>query len=263
MKINLVSDLHLDIDDSLDGLDGGDVLLIAGDTCESHHIERFQDFFEDVSEKFGKVYVIAGNHEPYGSVMYMSDLKLDSFFKQFKNVTFQTETSITKRQMLPLITIGDKMLFMATFWTDFNHGEPLAMLAAQRWMNDYRHIKTGIDYSIQLLRPEYTFHFHNKALTDLKLALAAYPDTKFIVMTHHAPSFQSVHPKYHNDILNAAYASDLDDFILEHPQIEVWCHGHTHTSFAYRIGDCRILCNPRGYGSENAEFNKNFSFEVE
>jgi hypothetical protein len=47
--------------------------------------------------------------------------------------------------------------------------------------------------------------------------------------------------------MNGAYSSDLSDFILDHPQIKVWTHGHTHHNFDYMIGDCRIVCNPRGY----------------
>jgi hypothetical protein len=57
-----------------------------------------------------------------------------------------------------------------------------------------------------------------------------------------------VKPDYHGDHLtNGAYSSDLSEFILDHPQIKLWTHGHTHDVFDYMIGDTRILCNPRGY----------------
>jgi hypothetical protein len=48
-------------------------------------------------------------------------------------------------------------------------------------------------------------------------------------------------------IMNGGYSSSLDDFILDHPQIKLWTHGHTHHVFDYMIGSCRVLCNPRGY----------------
>ena len=41
----------------------------------------------------------------------------------------------------------------------------------------------------------------------------------------------------------------------------LWIHGHTHTSFDYRVGGCRVICNPRGYmargrtGPENPHFD--------
>ena len=47
--------------------------------------------------------------------------------------------------------------------------------------------------------------------------------------------------------MNGAYSSDLSEFILDHPQIQAWVHGHTHYNFDYMIGSTRILCNPRGY----------------
>jgi len=34
---------------------------------------------------------------------------------------------------------------------------------------------------------------------------------------------------------------------MDHPQIKLWIHGHTHESFDYMVGDTRIVCNPRGY----------------
>ena len=47
--------------------------------------------------------------------------------------------------------------------------------------------------------------------------------------------------------MNGAYSSDLNDFILDNPQIKYWTHGHTHEPFDYMIGNTRVLANPRGY----------------
>ena len=48
-------------------------------------------------------------------------------------------------------------------------------------------------------------------------------------------------------MVNGAYSSNLDAFIMDHPQIKLWTHGHTHHEFDYMIGSCRVMCNPRGY----------------
>jgi Icc-related predicted phosphoesterase len=73
-------------------------------------------------------------------------------------------------------------------------------------------------------------------------------EEKFVVVGHMAPSKISIHPKYKDDhIINGAYTSDLSEFILDHPQIKLWTHGHTHEDFDYQIGSTRIVCNPRGY----------------
>jgi uncharacterized protein RhaS with RHS repeats len=54
--------------------------------------------------------------------------------------------------------------------------------------------------------------------------------------------------------MNGGYYSDLSEFILDHPEIVLWTHGHMHHTFDYNIGDCRIVCNPRGY--ENSKYKE-------
>ena len=70
------------------------------------------------------------------------------------------------------------------------------------------------------------------------------------MLTHHAPSELSINEKYGDDETNNCFASNHTEFIKK-SKIDLWAHGHTHTSFDYFIGDTRIICNPRGYGFEN------------
>jgi hypothetical protein len=73
-------------------------------------------------------------------------------------------------------------------------------------------------------------------------------DQKFVVAGHHAPSRLSTHARYADDtVMNGGYSSSLDDYIIDHPQIKLWTHGHTHHNFDYCIGSTRVVCNPRGY----------------
>ena len=73
-------------------------------------------------------------------------------------------------------------------------------------------------------------------------------DQKFVVVGHHAPSRSSTHPRYKDEvIMNGGYSSSLEEFIIDHPQIKLWTHGHTHEEFDYMIGTTRVICNPRGY----------------
>jgi len=71
---------------------------------------------------------------------------------------------------------------------------------------------------------------------------------RVVVVGHHSPSRQSTHPRYQADHkTNGCYSSDLEAFILDHPEICLWTHGHTHEDFDYMIGTTRVVCNPRGY----------------
>ena len=90
------------------------------------------------------------------------------------------------------------------------------------------------------------------------------PDKKFIVMTHHSPSMKSVHPKFGVDALNYAFSNTrLEDFIMDNPNIKYWVHGHTHDSHDYMIGECRVVCNPRGYARQGSVFGENKNFNID
>jgi hypothetical protein len=108
---------------------------------------------------------------------------------------------------------------------------------------------------------------HDKTLQYIKLILDQNKDKKCVVVGHHTPSFHSMHPMYANDqLMNGGYHSDLSEFILDHPQIRLWTHGHTHHPFDYMIGSTRIVCNPRGYQNdgydEETGWNPNILLEI-
>jgi hypothetical protein len=108
---------------------------------------------------------------------------------------------------------------------------------------------------------------HARTLQYFRSVLAEQHDKKFVVVGHHSPSFRSVHETYQaQTLMNGGYHSDLSEFIMDHPQIKLWTHGHTHHPFDYMIGETRIVCNPRGYEndgySEATGWNPNIVLEV-
>ena len=84
-----------------------------------------------------------------------------------------------------------------------------------------------------------------------------------VVITHHAPSKQSIEARQRESVLSAAYASNLDEFI-ETYQPDLWVHGHMHNSSDYKHGKTRVMCNPRGYEGyrPNSLFNPSLVVEV-
>lgn len=83
-----------------------------------------------------------------------------------------------------------------------------------------------------------------------------------VVVTHHAPSYRSVHEKYYGDPMNRFYANNLDELILTTKPALI-CHGHMHDSNDYYIGNTRVVCNPLGYPHElNPSFNGNLIIEI-
>ena len=269
-----MSDLHLEMAPlQFVGNKNHQILLLSGDIMVADffrtgrmtdakgfvdRFDRFNHFIHNECNKYKKVYYIAGNHEHYHGIITQSH---DILRKAVEgtNITFLDNETVE---------LDDKhVLFGGTMWTNCNQRSPDAMNYIQRRMNDYYVIKypEGDTFT-----PEDSVNLHEKTLAALTEALTKHPDKKFVVMTHHTPSFKSVAAKYMGDVLmNYGYHSELDYFIKQHPNIVVWTHGHTHDSFDYKIGNTRVLCNPRGYSNahspdkqENERFDKNFTFEV-
>lgn len=282
MKIKVVSDLHLEFSDiNIKNDEGCDVLILSGDIMVAHdlyeHPEtsygmysnvnladlgrrqasalRFRDFLKRVSFQFPHVVYVAGNHEFYHFRWFQTLDVLREECAKFPNVYF-LEQECKK--------IDDVTFIGGTLWTDMNKNDPLTMHAVRDMMNDYRVIRND-KAGFTSVKPADTVVRFTKMVKYVEAVIQGKFDEKFVVCGHHAPSKMSTHPQYANEFLmNGAYSSDLSDFIIDHPQIKLWTHGHTHHPFDYVIGETRVVCNPRGYeGYEpDSGWNPNIVLEV-
>ncbi len=256
MKVKLFSDLHLEhfVACQTFNVGEGDVLILAGDIlCTKHfktdgYLHKVYDrFLKDCSKNFDKVLYILGNHEFYGYNYEGTKRKL----KEHLPHNFYILDNDT-------ITIGNWNFVGVTLWTDFRNENTLEMMEAECNMNDYKVIRIGKNY--RKLRATDTLNFHKESKKYLLDQLQTLTENVFVI-SHHAPSYQSVAEEYKN-CANGAYVSDLDDLIYNHPQIKYWAHGHVHTPFDYKIGECRVVCNPRGYPGQDTGFNPNLTLEL-
>lgn len=284
MKITLVSDLHLEFSDCFDikNENNADVLILGGDImiAEDLHdhpyvpsvyehgafaelgrkqkrVQTFRDFLTRMSNLFPHVIYIAGNHEFYHGKWVKGIQYLRETCAVYPNVHFLERDSVK---------IDDVTFVGGTLWTDMNKGDPLTLHAVRDMMNDFRIIKND-DKGYTNLKPADTAVRHRETLDYIKTVVAERSNEKFVVVGHHSPSHMSVHPQYaHETLMNGAYHSDVSEFILDHPQIKLWTHGHTHHCFDYMIGETRVVCNPRGYNSdgysEETGWNPNLVLEV-
>jgi hypothetical protein len=87
-----------------------------------------------------------------------------------------------------------------------------------------------------------------------------------VVITHHAPSRKSIHPRFEGSLLNACFVSDAER-LLGAARIRLWVHGHTHDTFDYLVKGTRVVCNPRGYAkggvNENLRFDPNLTIDID
>ena len=276
MRVNVISDLHLEFADLV--LPGGDVLILSGDVCEVKNIkkdhynpdmvmlaheradrrpDRYIRFFEEECSKYREVIYVMGNHEHYG-------FRFDKTYNYLKE-NIPPNIRLLEKESVEI----DGVVFVGgTLWTDLNKNDPITAYTLKTSMNDYRVITNlykdkGLYYK---LTPEYTLAEHNLTKQFISDAVAASGDKPVVVVTHHSPSKLSIKPRYQGDFhMNGGYSSAMEDFILDRPQIKFWTHGHTHDTFDYMIGECRVICNPRGYAGyeERAtEFDPTMGFDI-
>ena len=269
MKISLVSDVHLEFGDlDFENDQGAEVLILSGDICVAADVDvydprtsehgfsrarsdRIHEFFARCCNRFPHVIYIVGNHEYYHS-------DFATAFAHLKNVlSYLPRLHVLEKES---VTIGDVTFLCGTLWTDMNQEDPDTLYRIRDYMNDFRIIKDSanpVRYQdedgnlrtrVGRLLPETTVVEHRAMLKFVKESIAANPTGKYVVVGHHSPSRLSTHPQYADQpMVNGAYSSDLDEFIIDRPQIKLWTHGHTHHEFDYMIGSCRVMCNPRGY----------------
>ncbi len=227
-----------------DWVKDADFLLLAGDlTAGSMPIDYIKDL--------GKpgAYVL-GNHEFYKR-------HWDDCIKEYKMRFQDSPISVLERDV---IIFNNVRIVGCTLWTDFLapvKGKPVFDVTpsntdehfiedqtfyCRKGMSDFDVIK-GITTSGWRER-----YFNSVAY--LKLILSQKHNGPTIVITHHAPSFKSSHPRWENSAIKGGFCSMLD-YVIEEYQPELWVHGHCHDSSDYPIGNTRVICNPHGYPKEN------------
>jgi Icc-related predicted phosphoesterase len=267
MKLAICSDLHLEFGDLyLANEQNADLLILGGDifvACElkdwlhdeSAHIittsasqkaraDRYFNFVRQCLHEFNHVIFIMGNHEHYHGDYAETAKIISDTFGVFNNFHF-----LDKQHKI----INDVLFYGGTLWTDMNGEDPITMYQIRTMMNDFNCVKNTGEEGKKVFMPEDAVEDHFAFRRGLDAVLQQHPDLPTVVVGHHAPSRASTHPRYKTEfVMNGAYSTNLDDYILDRRQIKLWTHGHTHEDFDYMIGTTRVVCNPRGYDGYEA-----------
>lgn len=251
MKIRYMSDLHLEFEMGPDQIRhntwpypsiGEDVVVLAGDIHQG--VDGI--YWAQQAFKSRPVLYVLGNHEFYGHDWDQLIIEARAAAVG-SNITFLEQDAV----------VIDGIRFLGcSLWTDFRLWGPdrerQAMGKASRKMNDYHVIKRGG----RRLTPPESVERHRHSVEWLKAQLSDNVPT--VVVTHHAPTEQTVNPDYRCEILNSAYHSKLDELIA--PPVIAWIHGHTHYSVVERVNGIPVLVNTAGYPGQGAD--RGFSWKA-
>ncbi len=254
MRARIFSDLHVDVSPppAIEIGDDVDVVIVAGDTAEGAH-NAFVALRRIVPLPI-PIAMVMGNHEFYRRTL-PDELALARELAPSFNV-YLLENDV--------VVMGGVRLVGASLWTDYQlfgaHNAAAAMDLARHGMNDHRVINWRKKPWMRF-RPEEALLMHATSRTFLNETMATAFGGPTVVVTHHAPHWGSVHPRYRTDPLTAAFVSDLSATIEQY-QPHLWIHGHVHSSFDYRVGRTRVICNPHGYWDENPAFDRRLIVDI-
>ncbi|HDR9103459.1 TPA: metallophosphoesterase [Burkholderia vietnamiensis] len=235
---------------------------------------------------------VAGNHEFWGG----------DYFEQLGAIRARAkEVGVHFLENDAVVLKGVRFLG-ATFWTDYG-GRDEALLSYGLWgMNDHRKIRAARwwtsanrtrflkqfgEHALEkfdgMFNPLLAMDLHRKSLAWLKRELAKPFCGPTVVVTHHAPSFESLrhagisdialNPDHWvrrmNDDLNltkvGSYASDVLREMsadLRQAGVRYWLHGHLHQAMHYGVRGIQVVTNPRGrvYAPLTKESAQGFAF---
>ncbi|WP_084151277.1 metallophosphoesterase [Azohydromonas australica] len=253
MKLNILSDLHLGFGPMDRPENDADVVVLAGDISRHREAVAWALRFER------PVIYVPGNHEFYGSCV-------EAVMQDLKQLCARTQVHVLDDGEL---VIGNVRFLGTTLWSDFKvfgEGEQkaAAMAEARQSIRDFSRIR-GTTSTSSAFTPEDAAALFEQHATWLDSRLRAPHDGPTVVVTHHAPSAQSIHPRFTGSLLNACFVSRAEH-LLGADRVQLWVHGHTHDSFDYMLNGTRVVCNPRGYAkggiNENPLFDPDLMIEI-
>jgi predicted phosphodiesterase len=253
LKLHILSDLHLGQAGFEAPATDADLVVLAGDIARPREAVAW-------AKGLGKpVLYVPGNHEFYGA-------SLSGTRALLRELCADSDVHLLDEGELHLQGVR---FLGTTLWTDFRlFGEgprrDVAVDAATRFMRDFQRIRVEEDDDAPFTPDACAAQFARHA-DWLRSRLAQAYDGATVVITHHAPSPRSIHPRFAGSPVNLCFVSEAEH-LLGGQRVQLWIHGHTHDSFDYEVAGTRVVCNPRGYAKdgriENALFDPGLVLQV-
>lgn len=244
MKLQILSDLHLSVSPMELPQTDADLVILAGDVQRPEAAVQWALGFSQ------PVLYICGNHEFFGS-------SIAATTQRVRELCAGTHVHFLDNEVLEL---GGVRFLGSVLWTDFRingegEAEALAKSKSAQFAYDFRKVEYGAPPHV--MTPEDTQAMFADNVRWLQEQLAQPFAGSTVVVTHHAPSPGSVHPRFAGSPINGAFVSNVEH-LMGGERMQLWVHGHVHDSFDYLVKGTRVLCNPRGYVKEDKAENPQF-----
>ncbi len=263
MFIRLISDIHVDVNPPATvrlaplPTDRDSILVLAGDFGTP---KKLADWLKMVATPFPHIVAILGNHDYWGLSVERAPEKWREGLVKHLPKDLMARFTLLERQG---VDIGNLRFFGTTLWSDFDGGDPYAMRAAQETMQDHKRIRCH--GGARRFLPRDTLDVHLASKVWLEESIAQPWAGHKVVITHHAPAWESIYKSFRQDDLSGAYASRMEETVqrLGDLGVHLWVHGHTHHAVDYRLGAVRILSNAFGYPREGTGVQLDQVIELE
>lgn len=218
------------------------ILILAGDIGYPTQ-DNYWLFLNDCARIYKHVICIPGNHEYY--VENYNINQINEIITKKTNEIYQIKNNFHYLNN-NTVTIDNVKYIGSTLWSQLDKNYKSKIISG---LNDFNYITTESD---KLLTFEKYNQFHKRDLEWLQNEISKTKsdnNSNFIVITHHLPSNQLIHPKYKMlpySNINSAFATNLDSII----QGKLWIGGHTHSPIITTINQTQIVVNPFGYANE-------------
>lgn len=240
MRIQILSDQHIDVGRNFGYVVNrmvprADVLVIAGDFCA--HRPMRENFIRDrLLPKWKTIIMVPGNHDLWNCSFD------DPFFGSAEKVFEHSNGNKCYYVNNKIVEVDNVCFICSTLWS---HIGAVNSFQIQRSLGDYAEIK---GYTIE---KNNEYHLINKAFLSESVSSLVNDSRKKVIVTHHIPSFNLVSPRWKNQVLNEAFAADMDSFIMMYSDyISCWIHGHSHDFLDTYLGGIHFVRNPMGYPKE-------------
>lgn len=249
MKIQLISDIHLEYYDEYPGLTNfvnpsATVLVLAGDICYYKH-PYFLRFFREASLSFKYVVYVPGNHEYYTKSL------IDLEFKTFDAIDNEIRDMLkpfsnVKMLQKQTFVLNNVKFLGTTLWYD----TPPTDNRLKNVM--YTQHENFVLYKNTLMPdPKQIYDINRSQYSWLSNELKFCKNYFTIVITHYLPSPKCVATFFEKSPDNYLFYSNCDDLLKKS---DIWMYGHTHIGKKMNVGKCFVISNPCGSYQEQQKY---------